>query len=215
MEKKNRIVMPVVDMGNKVVEEIELDAHVFDGSVKKKTLYQAIVGYRANRRLGLAETKTRGEVSGGGKKPWRQKGTGRARHGSTRSPLWRHGGVVFGPHPRDFSYTMPQQIRNEALRSSLNARIISGDVVLVEKIHILAPKTKEFAKFLDALKLSATSVLCVLESVTENIKRSARNIQGLQLLDSSSLNAYDVMNTKKIILSRDSLKNLTKRLKHA
>ncbi|MDD2866370.1 MAG: 50S ribosomal protein L4 [Candidatus Omnitrophota bacterium] len=215
MEKKNRIVMPVVDMGNKVVEEIELDAHVFDGSVKKKTLYQAIVGYRANRRLGLAETKTRGEVSGGGKKPWRQKGTGRARHGSTRSPLWRHGGVVFGPHPRDFSYTMPQQIRNEALRSSLNARIASGDVVLVEKIHILAPKTKEFAKFLDALKLSATSVLCVLESVTENIKRSARNIQGLQLLDSSSLNAYDVMNTKKIILSRDSLKNLTKRLKHA
>ena len=215
MEKKNRIVMPVVDMGNKVVEEIELDAHVFDGSVKKKTLYQAIVGYRANRRLGLAETKTRGEVSGGGKKPWRQKGTGRARHGSTRSPLWRHGGVVFGPHPRDFSYTMPQQIRNEALRSSLNARISSGDVVLVEKIHILAPKTKEFAKFLDALKLSATSVLCVLESVTENIKRSARNIQGLQLLDSSSLNAYDVMNTKKIILSRDSLKNLTKRLKHA
>lgn len=215
MEKKNRIVMPVVDMGNKVVEEIELDAHVFDGSVKKKTLYQAIVGYRANRRLGLAETKTRGEVSGGGKKPWRQKGTGRARHGSTRSPLWRHGGVVFGPHPRDFSYTMPQQIRNEALRSSLNARITSGDVVLVEKIHILAPKTKEFAKFLDALKLSATSVLCVLESVTENIKRSARNIQGLQLLDSSSLNAYDVMNTKKIILSRDSLKNLTKRLKHA
>lgn len=214
MEKKNRIVMPVVDMGNKVVEEIELDAHVFDGSVKKKTLYQAIVGYRANRRLGLAETKTRGEISGGGKKPWRQKGTGRARHGSTRSPLWRHGGVVFGPHPRDFSYTMPQQIRNEALRSSLNARIASGDVILVEKIHILAPKTKEFAKFLDALKMSATSVLCVLESVTENIKRSARNIQGLQLLDSSSLNAYDVMNTKKIILSRDSLKNLTKRLKH-
>jgi len=215
MEKKNRIVMPVVDMGNKVVEEIELDAHVFDGSVKKKTLYQAIVGYRANRRLGLAETKTRGEISGGGKKPWRQKGTGRARHGSTRSPLWRHGGVVFGPHPRDFSYAMPQQIRNEALRSSLNARIASGDVILVEKIHILAPKTKEFAKFLDALKMSATSVLCVLESVTENIKRSARNIQGLQLLDSSSLNAYDVMNTKKIILSRDSLKNLTKRLKHA
>ena len=214
MEKKNRIVMPVVDMGNKVVEEIELDAHVFDGSVKKKTLYQAIVGYRANRRLGLAETKTRGEISGGGKKPWRQKGTGRARHGSTRSPLWRHGGVVFGPHPRDFSYAMPQQIRNEALRSSLNARIASGDVILVEKIHILAPKTKEFAKFLDALKMSATSVLCVLESVTENIKRSARNIQGLQLLDSSSLNAYDVMNTKKIILSRDSLKNLTKRLEH-
>ena len=215
MEKKNRIVMSVMDMGNKVVEEVELDPHVFDGSVKKKTLYQAIVGYRANRRLGLAQTKTRGEISGGGKKPWRQKGTGRARHGSTRSPLWRHGGVVFGPHPRDFSYSLPQQIRNEALRSSLNAKIAAGDVVLVEKIHVLAPKTKEFAKFLDALKVSTGSVLCVLESVTENIKRSARNIPGLRLLDASSLNAYDVMNTNKIIMSRDSLKNITKRLKNA
>jgi large subunit ribosomal protein L4 len=214
MEKKNRIVMPVRDMGNKVVEEIELDAHVFDGSVKKKTLYQAIVGYRANRRLGLAQTKTRGEISGGGKKPWKQKGTGRARHGSTRSPLWRHGGVVFGPHPRDFSYVLPQQIRHEALKSSLNAKIAAGDVVLVEKIHVLSPKTKEFVKFLDALKVSSTRILCVLESVTENIKRSARNIPGLRLLDAASLNAFDIMNSQKIIMSRDSLKNITKRLKH-
>lgn len=216
MEKKNRIVMPVVDMKNKLVEEIELDPHVFDGVVRKKLLYQAIVGYRSNRRMGLAETKTRGEVSGGGKKPWRQKGTGRARHGSTRSPLWRHGGVVFGPHPRDFSYQLPQQIRNEALKSGLNAKIAGGDIVLVEKIHILQPKTKEFIKFLDSLKvLDAQSVLCVLESVTENIKRSTRNIPNLRLADSASLNAYELMNTKKIIMSRDSLKNLIKRLKNA
>lgn len=214
MEKKNRIVMPVVDMGNKVVEEIELDSRVFDGTVKKKTLYQAIVGYRANRRRGLAQTKTRGEVSGGGKKPWKQKGTGRARHGSTRSPLWRHGGVVFGPHPRDFGYAVPQQIRNEALRSSLNAKIAGGDIVFVEKVHILHPKTKEFVKFLDALKIKATSVLCVMESVTDNIKRSTKNIPFLRLADSSTLNAFDVMNTKKLIISRDSLKNLTKRLKN-
>ncbi|MFA5038888.1 MAG: 50S ribosomal protein L4 [Candidatus Omnitrophota bacterium] len=215
MEKKNRIVIPVVDMGNKVVEEIELDSRVFDGTVRKKTLYQAIVGYRANRRLGLAQTKTRGEVSGGGKKPWRQKGTGRARVGSTRSPLWRHGGVVFGPHPRDFGYTMPQQLRNEALRSSLNAKISGGDVIFVEKVHILHPKTKEFVKFLEALKIQSESVLCVLDSVTENIKRSTKNIPRLHLADSSTLNAYDVMNTRKLIISRDSLKNLTKRLKNA
>ena len=215
MEKKNRIVMPVYDMGAKVVEEIELDAHVFDGEVKKKTLYQAIVGYRANRRLGLAATKTRGEVSGGGKKPWKQKGTGRARHGSIRSPLWRHGGVVFGPHPRDFSVSIPQGIRLEALRSSLNAKIKAGDTILVEKIHIMHPKTKEFVNFLDALKIQDISVLCVVDSVTDNIKRSSRNIPRLSIVDSHSLNAFDILNSKKLLITRDSLKNLTKRLKNA
>lgn len=214
MEKKNRIVMPVYDMGAKVVEEIELDAHVFDGVVKKKTLYQAIVGYRANLRTGRAATKTRGEVSGGGKKPWRQKGTGRARHASIRSPLWRHGGVVFGPHPRDFGVSMPRGIRQEALRSSLNGKIKSGDLILVEKIHIMHPKTKEFVKFLCALKAEGTSILCVIDAVTDNIKRSTKNIPRLNLVDSASLNAFDVLNSKKLLVTRDSLKNLTKRLKN-
>lgn len=213
-EKKKRIVLPVYDMAAKVVEEVELDAHIFDGDVRKKTLYQAIVGYQANKRMGLAATKTRGEVSGGGKKPWRQKGTGRARHGSIRSPLWRHGGVTFGPHPRDFSYQMPQKIRNEALRSSLNAKINSGDLILIEKIHILHPKTKEFVKFLNALKLGANRVLCVIDAFAENIKRSTSNIARLQLVDSNTVNALDILNSKKILVTRDSLKNLTKRLKN-
>lgn len=214
MEKKKRIVVPVVDMGAKVVEEVELDPHVFDGEVRKKTLYQAIVGFRANQRLGLAATKTRGEISGGGKKPWRQKGTGRARHGSIRSPLWRHGGVVFGPHPRDFSYKMPQNIRNEALRSSLNAKVGSGDLILVEKIHIMHPKTKEFAKFLKVLKVGAASVLCVVDAITDNIKRSTNNLPRLAVVDSQTVNAYDILNSKKLLITRDSLKNLTKRLKN-
>jgi large subunit ribosomal protein L4 len=214
MEKKKRIVLSIVGMDGKSLEETELDAHVFDGKVHKKTLYQAIVGYRANKRVGVASTKTRGEVSGGGKKPWRQKGTGRARHGSIRSPLWRHGGVVFGPHPRDFSYNLPQAIRNEALRSSLNAKIESGDFILVEKVHLLHPKTKDFVKFLQSLKVNGESILCVIDAITENIKRSTRNIPRLHLMDSGSLNAYDVMNNKKIIMSRDSLKNITKRLKN-
>jgi len=214
MEKKNRIVVPVHDMDAKVVEEMELDAHVFDGEVNKKTLYQAIVGFRANQRQGTAATKTRGEISGGGKKPWKQKGTGHARHGSIRSPLWRHGGVVFGPHPRDFSYKMPQKIRSEALRSSINAKIGSGDFILVEKIHIMHPKTKEFVKFLDSLKVGASSIICVIDAITENIKRSTKNIQRLEIVDSNSVNAYDVLNSKKILITRDSLKNLTKRLKN-
>ena len=215
MEKKNRIVVPVYDMSAKAVEEVELDPHVFDGQVKKKTLYQAIVGYRANKRLGTAATKTRGEISGGGKKPWRQKGTGRARHGSIRSPLWRHGGVVFGPHPRDFSYRLPEKIRDEALRSSLNAKIASGDFILAEKIHIMHPKTKEFVKYLGDLKILGESVLCVIDTISDNIRRSTRNIQRLHLVDSQSLNAYDVLNSKKLLMTRDSLKNLTKRLKNA
>lgn len=213
-KKADRIVVPVLDMDAKKVEEIELEPHVFDGVVKKKTLYQAVVGYRANRRLGLAATKTRGEISGGGKKPWRQKGTGRARVGSTRSSLWRHGGVVFGPHPRDFSYKMPQKIREEALRSSLNAKILSGDFILVEKIHIMHPKTKDFINFLQALKIAGVGVLCVLDAINENIKRSTRNIRQVHLTDASSLNAFDVLNTKKMLMTRDALKNLTKRLKN-
>lgn len=214
MEKKNRIVLPVHDMEAKAVEEIELDAHVFDSVVNKKTLYQAVLSYRANQRLGLASTKTRGEVSGGGKKPWRQKGTGRARHGSIRSPLWRHGGVVFGPHPRDFGYRLPDGIRKEALRSSLNAKIKAGDFLLVEKIHILHPKTKEFVKFLKAFKLDATTVLCVIDASSDNLKRSTKNIPHLKITDPASLNAFDVLNSRKLLMTRDSLKNITKRLKH-
>lgn len=215
MEKKKRVVMPVHGMDGKVVEEIELDPHVFDGEINKAVLYQAITCYRANQRLGLAQTKTRGEVSGGGRKPWKQKGTGRARHGSIRSPLWRHGGVVFGPHPRDFSYTLPQKIRLEALRSSLNAKVAGGTLQLVESFHLTQPKTKEFAKFLSAMKMGRDSVVCVIETLNENIKRAANNIPRLRIVDAGSLNALEVMNTKKVLVSRDSLKNLTKRLKNA
>ncbi len=215
MEKKNRIVLPVYDMAAKVVEEIELDPHIFDGKVNKAVLYQAITAYRANQRLGLAQTKTRGEISGGGKKPWKQKGTGRARHGSIRSPLWRHGGVVFGPHPRDFGYEIPRKIKAEALRSSLNAKIASGTLTLVEKFHLLHPKTKEFAKSLKAFKVGKDSVLCVIDSVNENIKRATNNIPNLSIMDPDSLNALEVVNVKKVLISRDSLKNITKRLKNA
>jgi large subunit ribosomal protein L4 len=214
MEKKNRIVLPVYDMSAKKVEEIELDPHVFDGEVNKTVLYQAITAFRANLRRGLAQTKTRGEVSGGGKKPWKQKGTGRARVGSTRSPLWRHGGVVFGPHPRDFSQDIPKGIKSEALRSSLNAKIAAGTLTLVEKFHVLNPKTKEFVKAMDHFKLGKDTVLCVIDAVTENIKRSTSNIRHLRVMDPSTINALDVVNVKKILMSRDSLKIITKRLKN-
>ncbi len=213
MEKKKRIVLPVFDMQAKVVEEIELDPQVFDGSVNKAILYQVITAYRANQRMGSASTKTRKEVSGGGRKPWRQKGTGRSRHGSIRSPLWRHGGVVFGPHPRDFGYSVPQKIRREALRSSLNAKIAWGTLSLVERFHVLSPKTKEFIQTLKAFKAQGLRILCVIDAITDNIRRAAGNIQKLSLSDPVSLNALDVVNAERVLMSRDSLKNLTKRLK--
>jgi large subunit ribosomal protein L4 len=215
MEKKTRIVLPVYDMNAKKIEEIELDPQVFDGEVNKTVLYQAITAFRANLRRGLAQTKTRGEVSGGGKKPWKQKGTGRARVGSSRNPLWRHGGVVFGPHPRSFTVDLPRGIKTEALRSGLNAKIAAGTLMLVEKFHILNPKTKEFAKALDQFKFGKDSVLCVIDAVTENIKRSTKNIKRLRVMDPGTLNAFDVVNVKKILMSRDSLKIITKRLKNA
>jgi large subunit ribosomal protein L4 len=214
MEKKTRIVLPVYDMNAKKIEEIELDPHVFDGEVNKTVLYQAITAFRANKRRGLAQTKTRGEVSGGGKKPWKQKGTGRARVGSTRNPLWRHGGVVFGPHPRSFTQDIPKGIKSEALRSSLNAKIAAGTLMLVEKFHMLNPKTKEFVAALNKFNFGSDSVLCVIDAVTENIKRSTKNIPRLDVMDPATLNALDVVNVKKILMSRDSLKIITKRLKN-
>jgi large subunit ribosomal protein L4 len=214
MEKKKRILLPVHDMNAKVIEEIELDPHVFDGEVNKSVLYQAITMYRANLRQGTAATKTRGEVSGGGRKPWKQKGTGRARVGSIRSPLWRHGGVVFGPHPRDYSYDLPKKLKAEALRAGLNAKIRDNELVLVEKFHVLEPKTKEFVKVMTAFKLTGEKVLCVVEAASENLRRSTNNIKGLRLVASNMLNAYDLLNVAKVLMSRDSIKNLTKRLKN-
>ena len=214
MEKKKRIVLPVHDMKAKVVEEIELDPQVFDGAINKAVLYQAIKAYRANARMGAASTKTRKEVSGGGKRPWRQKGTGRARHASIRSPLWRHGGVVFGPHPRSFGYKVPQKIRSEALRSSLNAKIAVGKISLVERFHILSPKTKEFAATLKAFKANGARILCVIDAMTDNIRRASGNIEKLYLSDPASVNALDVVNAERILMTRDSLKNITKRLKN-
>ena len=145
--------IPLLNQKGDKLSDLPLDEKVFDGEVNKVLLHQVIRMYQANLRQGTHATKTRGEVSGGGKKPWRQKGTGRARAGSIRSPLWRHGGTVFGPQPRDYSYTLPQRMKKSALRSSLNPKVMDGAVVLVDKLGAEKPKTKEFAALLEALKI--------------------------------------------------------------
>ncbi|MFH1622577.1 MAG: 50S ribosomal protein L4 [Candidatus Omnitrophota bacterium] len=211
-EKKEKIVLPVLDTSGKEVEKIELDLRVFDRRISKGSIYRAVHNYHANNRSGTASTKTRAEVSGGGKKPWRQKGTGRARVGSSRNPLWRHGGVVFGPHPRDFSYVLPRKIKRLALKSMLNNRALSNDMIVLNALVLENAKTKNFASIIRKLKIKE-KVLLILNSCSENIMLSVRNIPNIGLVDSKNVNAYDILCYKKILTTKDALRIIIERLK--
>lgn len=211
--------LPVYNIQGKEVETIELDASIFDGSQNTSSLHQAIEGYRANQRKGLASTKTRGEVSGGGKKPWKQKGTGRARVGSTRSPLWRHGGVVFGPHPRDFSYELPQKIKALALKTSLNLKLKEDNFMILDDFKIDLPKTKNAVKVFTDLKLfaakdkKAKKVLFLTRKLDPQLKQALKNISFLSVDLVSDCHAYEVMNNRKLLITKAGLADLTQRLK--
>ena len=212
------ITLPVYNTEGKEVETIKLDLAVFDGKVNSAAIYQAVNAYRANQRKGLAATKTRGEVSGGGRKPWKQKGTGRARVGSTRSPLWRHGGVVFGPHPRDFSSPLPQRIKSVALKSSLNAKVKENNLVILDGLEAKAPKTKEMQKVFSNLKVmpqknKGSRVLLLSDSLDNNLRLSLRNLKFLDLNLSSDTHTYEVLSARKLVITKGGLAQLVKRLK--
>lgn len=211
-QKKETIVLPVIDPSGKEVEKMELDHRVFDRKTSKGSIYRTVHNYLANNRSRAASTKTRGDVSGGGKKPWRQKGTGRARVGSIRNPLWRHGGTVFGPHPRDFSYSLPKKIKKLALKSILNDRAINDDMVIINALVLENAKTKTFVAIMKKLKLEEKTLL-VLNSFSENIMLSVRNIPNVQLVDSKLVNAYDVLRFKKMLVTKDALRAIIERLK--
>ena len=191
------------------ISDLPLDQKVFDGKVNFPLLHQVVRMHQANARQGTHATKTRGEVRGGGKKPWRQKGTGRARAGSIRSPLWRHGGTTFGPHPRDYSFTIPKQMKQVALRSGLNAKVKDGEVVLVEKLEIPEPKTKIFVAFLSALKIQG-KVLVVVEKMTSTLKLSHRNVPGVVLKSSPQINAYDLLRFPLIVMEKAAFATVLK-----
>lgn len=201
----------IYDVKGKDVGRFQLDKELFTGEVNKAILYQAVLMYNANRRRGTASTKTRSDVSGGGKKPWRQKGTGRARAGSSRSPLWRGGGIVFGPHPRDFHYRMPKKMIRVAFLSSLNSKLAEDKVIGMDSLKIDEPKTKKFKAVLDALKLKGKS-LFVLDQVDENIKRSSRNLQGVEVKNYKNFNTMDVMECDTLVMSKGALEKLGERL---
>lgn len=209
------IALPVYNTEGKVVDNVKLDPHIFDGKVNTAAIYQAVCAYRACQRKGLASTKTRGEVSGGGRKPWRQKGTGRSRVGSIRSPLWRGGGVVFGPHPRDFSYHIPKKLKLLALKSALCAKLNESNILVLDNFGVEKTKTKEAAKIFSHLKIKPLkNLLLLLDKMDDNLKLVLRNIDFLEVNLAKNTHAYEIMKHRKLIITKDALSGLTARLKN-
>lgn len=196
--------VPVFNMEGQQVGEIDLNDKVFGSEVNEPLLHQAVVAYLANKRQGTASTKTRGEVRGGGRKPWRQKGTGRARHGSIRSPIWVGGGTVFGPKPRDYRQQLPKKMRRAAVRSALSAKVNAGDLIVLDELKVTEPKTRIMAKVLQKLQ-AADGALIVTAQKDVLLERSTRNIPGVSLLNAQDLNAYDVLRGRKLIITRDGV----------
>ena len=203
--------LSVLNIQGQEAGTMDLPAEIFDAAVNQDVIHQAIVMYQANQRQGNASTKDRGHVSGGGKKPWRQKGTGRARQGSIRSPLWHKGGVVFGPHPRDFSYEVPQKIRVMALRETLKAKFKDNDLLCIDRIEIPSGKTKDFSKVLAVLKIKNKTLL-LLDGNDVNVMRATRNISSVNLVRASDVNAYDILRNKKLLVTEAAFKSLLKRI---
>lgn len=196
------------DGNGSLLEKVPLSEESFGGKVRKVLLRDAIIMYETNRRLGTAYTKTRGQVSGGGKKPWAQKHTGRARAGSSRSPLWRGGGIVFGPQPRDYSYSIPRKAKKIALYSAVLAKLKDNEVVLIDKLEFERPSTKKMANLLDSLGIKE-SCLIVIPDKDEIIWKSSRNIYNLRVMVVSDLNAYEVVKHKKLLITKDALEALS------
>ncbi len=203
--------LAVVDINGNKAKSITLPDEQFGVHVHDAVIHQAVVMYRANSRQGTVSTKGRSEVSGGGKKPWRQKGTGRARAGSSRSPLWKKGGITFGPKPRDFSYDVPRKVRVAALRESLNAKFLSNELVCVDEMDVASGKTKDFSKILVNLKLQGR-VLAILDGSQEKAYLASRNIARLTLGRAVDVNALDVMSNKNILVTQTALEKLLKRI---
>jgi large subunit ribosomal protein L4 len=196
----------VYDKEGQTVGEVELNAEIFENQINVPVMHQAVRIYLASRQRGTHDVKTRAEVSGGGKKPWRQKGTGRASFGSSRNPVWRTGGVAFGPTPRSHEITMPKKMRRLALLSALSSKAMDGDIVVVDDLYFEAPKTKELARVLTNIK--APNALVVLEQDNKNAILSARNLPDVTTSSATGLNTFKVLYNRKLVLTRSSLASL-------
>ena len=197
----------VYDMSGKQVGEIELPEALFGVEVNQSVVHDVVKNHLANVRQGTQSALTRAEVSGGGRKPWRQKGTGRARQGSTRAPQWTHGGIVFAPKPRDYSYTLNKKTRRLALKSALTAKANESAVVVIDSIKMDSPKTKEFAAFLAAVGAEKKPLVVTAEAC-QNVVKSGRNIPGCNVTFANLLNVYDIVNANKLVLDKAALEKI-------
>jgi large subunit ribosomal protein L4 len=201
----------IQDTKGKQQGELQVKFPLIENSKGEQAVHDVVVAYRAAQRSGTACTKTVGEVAGTNKKPWRQKGTGRARAGSFRSPLWAGGGVVFGPRPRDFSKKVNKKTKALALRKALSERLKAGDVVVVSDLNIAAPKTKEMVAVLKALKLDGTTLI-VQSGIDKNLVLASRNVPDLSITTSDKLNTYDVLRPDKLVFTKSSFEQVEARL---
>ena len=202
--------MPKIDVYNiegKKVSDIELADSVFGIEPSEKIVHSVLVNYMANQRQGTSNTKTRAEVSGGGRKPWKQKGTGRARQGSIRSPQWFKGGIALGPKPRDYSYRVNKKERRLAVRSVLSSKVLENNLVVVDSMNFDAIKTKNMVSALNNLKVEGKTLI-VLPEKNENVQKSARNIEGVKTSLVNTINVYDLLKYNKLVLTVDAVKSL-------
>lgn len=207
--------MPKIDLHNiegERIGEVSLSSKVFGMKVNEALLYEALKAQLASRRRGTASTKERGEVRGGGRKPWRQKGTGRARAGSIRSPIWKGGGTTFGPHPRDYSYSLSKKAKRKAIKSALSSKFKEKKILILDNIDLKEAKTKRMANILAKLG-SGKKPLLIIEEKNEKARMAARNIEGVKVLSPNSLNVYDLLNQDRLILTKEALTRLEENLK--
>ncbi|MCI1944688.1 50S ribosomal protein L4 [Clostridium luticellarii] len=201
--------MPKVGLFNKEgqkIGEFELSENVFGTKVNQYALHQVVVALLANKRQGTQSAKTRSEVSGGGIKPWRQKGTGRARQGSIRAPQWIHGGMVFAVKPRNYRISVPKSTRRVAMKSALSSKVEDNQIVVLDNLEVAAPKTKEIVKLLNAF--DANKTLIVTAESNQSVYKSARNIQGVSVVPANNLNVYDLLKFEKLIITKDAVSKI-------
>ncbi len=204
--------VPLYDAHGKREGTFELDKSIFTGKYNPALIYQVVKMYRSNKRTGTASTKVRSEVSGGGKKPWRQKGTGRARTSSIRSPIWRGGGIIFGPHPRNFKYQLPKTLKKVSLIHSLNSKLRDGLFGVIKELKIEEPKTKIFKTIIDKAKLGG-SILLTVDKNDKNLYLASRNIKSITVTLYSNLNSFDVLRHNNFLITEEAVESLSKKLK--
>jgi len=202
----------VINQSGDKVDTIELDDAIFRAEIHEDLVQKVVVWQLARRRAGSANTKTRSDVRGGGKKPWRQKGTGRARAGSNRSPIWTGGGTIFGPHPRSYDFSLPKKVRKAALRSVLSSKLKSNQLIVVDKIELEAPRTKLFAAALASMGFAEEKTVFITVEKDETLQRSARNLYRVLVLPTEGMNVYDLLRYDRLVLMQDAVPRIHERL---